>query len=380
MTETTQTHVSGARLIEMRVTPQTAWLFVEVAMDNGISGWGEASLPGSEQAVHQAALNWPLRLTGDALPDPEGLIDRLDFRDLPSAALSSAVLQAVWDISARQSGISLADRLGGRVRDEIGLYANVNRRTDDRSPEGFARSALDAVDAGFDAIKIAPFDEVVPGLSSDEARTAMSAGLHRIAAVHEALGAEARLMVDCHWRFDHRSAPYLIDAVRDHAPYWVECPVPENEDMIDLLVALRRQANSGSMRLAGLETSIRAEGFMPYLRAGAYDVMMPDVKYAGGPDEMLRLAGLLSRHGVAFSPHNPTGPICHMQSIHVCAAARTTDLLEHQFRETPLFDRIAGNASPPLAGRMAVPDWSRPGLGISLKEDELPTTITQMQF
>ncbi len=46
------------------------------------------------------------------------------------------------------------------------------------------------------------------------------------------------------------------------------------------LKRLRARANAAGMRLAGCETEVRREGFRPFLKAGAYDVMMPDVKYA----------------------------------------------------------------------------------------------------
>jgi galactonate dehydratase len=97
--------------------------------------------------------------------------------------------------------------------------------------------------------------------------------------------------------------------------------------------------------------------------------MMPDVKYAGGPDEMMRIAALFGRFGVAFSPHNPSGPICHIHSLHICAALGASDLLEHQFDETPLFDAvIAGGLAKSSCG-YATPDWDRAGLGADLVRD-----------
>ncbi|MFC7607980.1 enolase C-terminal domain-like protein [Teichococcus aestuarii] len=52
-------------------------------------------------------------------------------------------------------------------------------------------------------------------------------GLDRIAAVREAVGGGADVMVDAHWRFSAGGAAALI---RDLAPldlYWLECPVAE---------------------------------------------------------------------------------------------------------------------------------------------------------
>ncbi len=99
--------------------------------------------------------------------------------------------------------------------------------------------------------------------------------------------------------------------------------------------------------------------------AALYDVLMPDVKYAGGYRGMLAIAEVCAAHGVDFSPHNPTGPIAHLASIQVCAAAPTVLWLEHQWAESPLFDELVGDNVPILtAGAFVVP--RSPGLGSNL--------------
>ena len=358
--------IEEARLVSLAATPKTIWLFVELVLDDGRSGWGEASLEGQEAAVRDVAETVLAELAGQPFSTPEAMTAPLPFATLASAALSSAVAQALWDLDAQLAGVSLAERLGGRRRERIGLYANINRRTRDRSVEGVAASAREAWAAGFRALKIAPFDEVRPDLARAEMRAAMEPGLARAFAIREALGPDVRLMLDCHWRFDAEGARELIDACRDFAPYWIECPVDETPDAAGTIKSLRARANGAGIRLAGLETQILTDGFRPYVLAGAYDVMMPDVKYAGGPAEMLLIADFFASHNVAFSPHNPTGPICHMHSLHVCAALPDSDLLEHQFDETPVFGAIVGGDVPPTQQGFAVPDWSRPGLSVAL--------------
>jgi galactonate dehydratase len=347
----------SARLFSVRVTPATTWLFVALG-DGVVTGWGEATQNGREQAIAEYFRSLPDRL------DP-AVLAALRFDTLPRAALSSAILQANADLAARQAEKSLSDHLGGTARRSIGVYANVNRRTRDRSPESMAASARDALDQGHTAIKIAPFDEVRPTQSRSEMTQAMELGLDRIAAVRDAIGAR-RLMVDCHWRFDVAGAEALIDACAPFGLHWIECPIAETEATIPDLVALRARANALGIRLAGLETAIRREGFAPYLAAGAYDVMMPDVKYCGGPDEMMAIAADLARHGVAFSPHNPSGPICHLHSLSVCATLPESDLLETQFDETPMFESLVGGDLPvAVDGHMSLRE-AVAGLGVTI--------------
>ena len=360
--------IEFARLVCVEVAPDTKWLFVEIGVSGGISGWGEASLNQREDEVGLAAKYCFPGLIGRRLL-PEIIFQDLTFSNLPDAAVSSAVMQALQDVSARLAGLSLADYIGQRKRDKISLYANINRRSRDRSPHGMASSALLALEAGFDAIKIAPFDEVSANLTKADMRRAINAGIDRIEAVREVLGPQKRLMVDCHWRFDEAGAAEMIRAASAAAPHWIECPVVEDKSNIDVICNLRRLANMANIYLAGLETQILSQGFLTYLKAGAYDVMMPDVKYAGGPDEMLRLASLFEQYRIKFSPHNPTGPMCHAHSLHICAVLDSCDLLEHQFDETPLFKQVIECGIPETEGGVASLDWNRPGLGVELSAD-----------
>ena len=101
------------------------------------------------------------------------------------------------------------------------------------------------------------------------------------------------------------------------------------------------------MRQAGLEQSIGWDVIRPYCEAGAYDVVMPDVKYIGGVHELRKVAGACADLGVAVSPHNPSGPISHAFSLQVSATLADFDRLEMQFDESPLFDALVGAPFPP---------------------------------
>ena len=332
------------------VTPKTNWIFVELETSSGLHGVGEATLVGREDKVLAAAQRLaPLVIElGEASPDC--LPKDYPLAGLPDAAAFSAIDQALWDVTAQRRDLRMADALGGIRREAIPLYANINRRTLDRSPEGFAASALDAIAAGHEAIKIAPFDEVTPEVrNTGKIMAALASGLARIGAVRSAIGRERRLMVDCHWRLNEPAAEAVITAAAASEIYWIECPLPETVENLPALRRLRLLANRHGMRLAGCEENIRRQGFAPFLQAEVYDVMMPDVKYAGGLMEMLELSKAMAGSGVEFSPHNPSGPISHAASLQIAAAAENFTMLECQFDETPWFEKLRGG---PLAAPM----------------------------
>jgi galactonate dehydratase len=315
----------------VRVTARTVWTFARLVAHDGSEGWGEASLEGRAAEVEAAIQAFTLPVTLGAVPT-----------DLVKAAAYSAVEQALWDLAARNAGRPIAELLGGARRERVPLYANINRGTIDRSPAGFAARAAEAAALGFGAIKIAPFDNLQEGYA-------------RIAAAADAIAGRAELQVDCHWRFDEAGAHEALGECARQGVTWFECPLPETPEHFAAIKRLRGKANAAGMRLAGAEQFIGAAGFRPILEQGLYDVVMPDVKYAGGLAECLRIAKLAASHGVACSLHNPSGPVCHAHSLHASAAMESNERLEYQHGETPRFYEIAPGLAAPVGGSAALP-------------------------
>jgi galactonate dehydratase len=244
--------------------------------------------------------------------------------------------------------------LGAPAESPVVLYANINRRTNNRAPQGFAASAAFAMAHGFSNIKIAPFDGVTPqNAETGEGRILIREGLERVEAACEAARSRASVMIDCHWRFTEPAARAVLDAIATLGVVWYECPLPETPQYFNALRDLRKQANNKGIRLAGCETQSGVEGFRPYLEAGIYDVVMPDVKYAGGCEEILAIAALAQKNGVATSLHNPTGPICHAASLQMSSLLPASSMLEHQFDESPLFAELVEPPLPRVDGGLA---------------------------
>lgn len=359
-------HVEWHRL---RVSPKTTWSFVELTDAAGRTGVGEATLGQREPQMREALDRFRHAVLGRVPSNVDLSRQHAAARSLPEFAVLSAFDQAVWDLVGQQQGVSVSVALGGPCRDEIPAYANINRGIATRTAGGFAAQARRAVADGFSAIKIAPFDGV--DLYGDTRRSVdtplLDAALARIVAVRDAIGPDVDLMVDCHWRLHRDAAEAVLEATAAERLYWLECPIPETPEMLGTLRTLRTFANARGVRLAGCEEMSMQSGFAPFLHAGAYDVMMPDVKYVGGLREMLNVAQALNRHGVAFSPHNPSGPVCHAASVHVCAVSPVLDRLEMQYAETPLFNELVAHAfASPVRGHVEVP--CAPGLGVHLDQ------------
>lgn len=358
----------------LHVSEKTNWFFIRVTAENGLTGLGEATLNGWESA--QLALFESVRTTlqgksiDDALPllevyphSPGGLI---------ASSISSAMEQAIVDLRAKLSGVSVHELLGGKaMRKRVRVYANINRGACDRSPDGIAQAARHAVAAGYGAVKIAAFDGVYPHHPDPvEHQRLIQLGIDRLHAIREAVGPDIDIMVDCHWRFDEAGTLQLIRDLHAVRLYWLECPATENPDGFTTIRRIHDETAKRGIKLAGAERQISVSGFKPFVMDGLLDVVMPDIKYAGGYGQMLKIAELCAKYNISFSPHNPSGPVCNMASIQLCAIAPAFLILEYQLAESPLYFDVVGGFRPTLTnGCFEVPET--PGIGIELKDEVL---------
>lgn len=354
--------------VVVHVSPRTNWTFVAVTAGDGATGWGECSLNGWEPLLVAQAGMLARDAVGRDVGDVADLVRYLPHSPggLVAHAVKSATEQALSDLCAQAAGLPVARLLAAAPRAAVPAYANINRGVAERSPAGFAAAARRAVAAGYRAVKLAPFDGVI---AEDAATTPIDArtraGLDRVFAVRDAVGAGVAVMVDCHWRFDVERAEALLADIAPAKPYWVECMVSEHPLQYGAIARLTALAHDHGTRTAGGEMIAGADTARAMCEARLYDVLMPDIKYAGGYAGMQAIAAVCAAHGVQFAPHNPTGPVAHVASIHLCAAAPTLLWLEHQWDESPLFGTLAGGEAAPLVdGAFAVP--TSPGLGIAL--------------
>ncbi len=134
----------------------------------------------------------------------------------------------------------------------------------------------------------------------------------RVRAVREAVGQNVEVAVDCHSRFDVKEALTVARALEELDLFWFEEPVGV-QDMAGL-AAIRSRIQQP---LATAESLFGAEAFHRVMAAEAADVVMPDIKHAGGLQETLAIGEMATACHVGFAPHNPSGPLATVASGHV---------------------------------------------------------------
>jgi galactonate dehydratase len=353
----------------VRVNHRGDWLHLRIEDSAGVVGLGEASHGGfgpDRDAIVEAILQRqvkPLLLGADPRHTAR-LSDRLRSLDdgLAAATAVSAADQALWDLAAKRAGIAVAAMLGDAAPAPVALYANINRSVTDRSPAGFAAKASAAVAEGHTRIKIAPFDGIDQRrIREPDRRQRVELGIACAAAVREAIGPDRDLMIDCHSAFDPGTAHRVAHALADLGITWFEEPLPLTDPLA--YASLRHEVHRLGMEMVGGELLFGVEGFLPWLRAGAFDVIMPDIKHCGGVTGLRAIGDTARAFGVSVAPHNPSGPLATLATAHALAALPGHRPLEIAWGEVPRRNDVVGGAEDVRGDRLHLPD--APGFGVA---------------
>jgi galactonate dehydratase len=346
-------------LLESRVSDRNRWHFV-ILRDADRVAVGECSDSGNPAKLVAELAVLARQMRGrDLLACRTDMVDAFARRvgELPraeafvTATLMGGLEQMLIDHASQATGEPLWKWLGGSSPAPVPIYANINRMPGAREPGDVAAMALRSVREGFTAVKCAPFDVAHPD------RPLPAAGLSRLRAIREAVGDDIELKVDCHERLSLDEVHDVLPALEDLGISWLEDAVA-----IDQVTDLRALRAATTIPLAGGEFMFDPSEASAAVAERLVDVLMPDVKHAGGVEQVLSIAR--GAPHLAISPHNPSGPVATAASAHLFAACPNATVLEYQFGETPLRSELVGGLERVADGRLHLDD--RPGLGIRL--------------
>jgi galactonate dehydratase len=364
--------ITGLEVVSVAVNLRGNWVFVRLKAGSSLAGLGEASH--GARGPRETELERMRRALEELFALIEGKspfeIERFRLAAWPrakaggllAATAASALEQAMLDLAGKALGVPVYDLLGGRLRDSVKLYANINRATNERSPSEFAANAEKAVAEGFRAVKAAPFDDFPSlGAPGPEREAKAELGIRRVEAMRRAIGPGVDLLVDCHSHFDRRLAIEIARRLESCDLYWYEEPVHPGQ--LDDTAAIKAAVKQ---KMAGGEVLFGREGFEALCSRHALDVIMPDVKHCGGILEARKIAALAEVHGVTVSPHNPAGPVSTAASVQLAAALPNFGILEYAWGEVAWRRDLVEPPEQITGGNLALSD--RPGIGVELNE------------
>ncbi len=266
----------------------------------------------------------------------------------------SGIDMALWDILGKATGQPVGRLLGGRYRERVQPYASVLMR----EPSALHDHLLEVKSQGFRAFKIGwgPFGR--HNSATDEAI---------VKAAREAIGSDARLMVDAggsdaFWPNGYKWALNTAKMLADYDVHWFEEAL--NPDALDDYVKLREHS---PVPISGGEVLTRRQSFLPWLSARAFDIIQPDVTKVGGISEERRIAMMAQDYGIRFIPHGWNTAVGLAADLHLASAFPDTDLVEY-LTGSPFIDDIKiGGWKMDEDGMVAIPN--SPGLGLELDSD-----------
>ena len=315
-------------------------LWVRVVTDSGLEGWGEGFGHACVEAT-RAVIDTQLAalVLGQDPRDIAGIRARAEKtlhlfgRNGPHLYALSALDIALWDIAGKQAGLPLWRLWGATPPGRLRAYASLLRYG---APELVAAACQRAAARGYRDIKL--HEITVPN----------------IAAARDALGPEARLMVDTNCPWTVAEATAMARALGPCALTWLEEPVWPPEDY----AGLARVRAAGTPIAAG-ENAAGVFGFRDAFAAGALDIAQPSVTKIGGPSAVLEIAALARAAGVRLVPHNAYFGAGYLASLHLAATVAPTAPFERLFIDleaNPYHDLVTAPD-----GYATVPDG--PGLG-----------------
>jgi L-talarate/galactarate dehydratase len=307
------------------------------------TGWTFTSDHGGGEAV-KALLDVLLlpRVIGREALEVEVLNDELFHlthrlgHGIASMAIA-AIDIALWDLRARQMGVSLARALG-RVHERVPAYGS-GKASPTLPLDELVSLSAGYVDEGFTAVKIRVGRE--PDRDGE-----------RVRAVRQAIGEAPRILCDANERLALPTALWLGKALADQGVYWFEEPILSQD-----LEGYRRLRAALPMAIAMGEHVHSRRDFVPYIQARAIDVVQPDMCFVGGVTEAMRIGRIADSFGLAFAPHFMT--VLH---IHVAAALPRATYVEYY----PFMDDLLVEGLALEKGELVVPD--RPGHGVAFTE------------
>jgi galactonate dehydratase len=338
------------------------WVFVRVETDDGLIGWGEASLEGHGEAILGAMESARDRLIGadaDRIEDAWQTLYRLGFYRGGPVLMSaiSGIDQALWDIKGKRLGVPVWQLLGGKVRDRIDVYAWIGG---DR-PHDVAEAAAARQAQGFRAVKMNGTEDL--GWLDSPAK--LDDTVHRLQLVRET-GIDAG--IDFHGRVHKPMARQLAKALEPLRPLFIEEPLlSENPE------AIAQLSGQTSTPIALGERLYTRMDFKRLFELGAVDIVQPDLSHAGGISEGRRIASMAEAYDIAVAPHCPLGPLALASCLQLAATTPnfviqemslgihyntpSADLLTY-VTDASVFDIHEGSVAVPVA----------PGLGVTIDE------------
>jgi L-alanine-DL-glutamate epimerase-like enolase superfamily enzyme len=215
---------------------------------------------------------------------------------------------------------------------------------------------------GFTAMKIWPFDIYAPATQGQSITLAdLKRGLEPFEKIRRAVGDRMEIMAELHSLWSYPAALRICQALEPLDITWAEDPIGKMDDVASL-AELRRATR---VPICASETLGGKVAFRDLLVAGATDVVMLDLTWCGGLTEARKIAAMAEAWARPVAPHDCTGPVTLVASLHLALHAPTAIFQEVVRATLATWYRDLVTVLPRLEQGWVLP-MEGPGLGTAL--------------
>lgn len=387
--------------------PDRNYLIVKIRTEDGLVGYGDATLNGRELAVKTAVDEYlaPLLQGRDSgrIEDLWQMIFRHTYwRGGPVLQTALAgVDMALWDLLGKRTGLPLYQLLGGKTRDRIKTYYHVHGET----AAALAERARAAVKAGARVLRYSfstkdPFvpeagrryaqphqdieldDRFEVGARDPEAAAgSKQLGRHDeadprwetepylkelpqiTAELRKAVGPHIGLIHDVHSRCTPVQAARAAKELEPYHLLFLEDPVePLNR------AALKQLRTASTTPLATGELFNTMDQLLPLLQRRLIDYIRLDISHFGGITPLRKAAYTAAAYGVRTAFHGPgdISPLAHAAQFHIDLHVPNFGIQE-TLQFDPRLSEVFEWRTVSQDGYVSVED--RPGLGVTVDEE-----------
>ncbi|MBB4663267.1 mandelate racemase/muconate lactonizing enzyme family protein [Conexibacter arvalis] len=338
---------------------------VRIRDAEGRVGWGEAVTMWPEASRATVEL---VRGLGELVVGRDPVQVEAIWRDLRAhawwyggAGIASFALAAIdialWDLRGKALGRSLLDLLGGPAHER--LPALVSSHATRASIEEGAAELAGWVDGRAEGAKVGFGKRGEANLGFDHARDVAF-----VAALREALGPRARIMIDLgvRVRWTVAEAVARTRAFEQHGIDWIEEPLGADDPAG--YATLRAKTET---LIAYGEREWNVRGLERIIASGTCDVAGIDPGRAEGITGFRAAARSAEAAGTQVNAHSWSSAIVHAASLALSWATPCARQLELKPLPNPMQQELAGDTfAAPADGAWPLP--SDPGLGVEIDE------------
>lgn len=323
------------------------------------------------------------QLLGMNAANPETVLEELSDVLLPigrqAGALGamwqalSGVDIALWDLSAKARGVSIADllaQLSATPDSEAGAAPGQSPAAAREVPR---RKAVPAYGSGVGPTDVTSCCQAALDQGLAAVKTKIGFGADKDAAIlesaRETIGDDHQLFADANQAWDLETALRILPLLATSQVRWLEEPLAG-----DGPAELDRLAASGSPQIATGENVYGFDEFARLVATPGIRILQPDLAKSGGFSIARRIAERANNSDTAIAPH------CYSSAIGLAAAAQlggaysVVDWLELDIRTNPLRTDLLTQPLGLDDGAIQLPD--APGLGIELDPDAVKSFRT----